>query len=388
MESLAHAFSVAASIAAIAAPAAVGFGVMPRLGPGRAVVLALTSRFFLRADVASARVADVAALRAMLDTSRRNQYVVVAGPKGVGKTCVVASATEATCGVVTVRVPAGTREKEILADVFTALTRYYVRALDQSGSARRVLWWHAFLFRVPATVVLQAAERKPAQDYADLESAARTIVADYGARVVIDASNNSLPVAARATLREQVLDVEPMPRETLEALPELAPLLAALRASEMADVVWASVGGVPAAYLKLDGAWAAAGRGADVAPVAAALVEDLLAQAVGNVGDAVAADARLPALYALFGPGGSAAVRYFALRDLGIVRASPDKVLRAVSRRERAVGGGKGTERVKHVLVPADAATALALRFALTEAPAARELAALLCADGRQLCGR
>jgi hypothetical protein len=376
MEFLAHAFSVAASIAAIAAPAAVGFGVMPRLGPGRAVVLALSSRFFSRAAVASARVADVATLRAMIDASRRGQYVVVAGPKGVGKTCVVESATEATCGVVTVRVPAGTREKEILSDVFTALTRYYVRALDQSGSARRVLWWHALLFRVPATVVLQAAERKPAQDFADLESAARALAADYGARVVIDASNNSLPDAARATLREQVLDVEPMPRATLEALPELAPLLASLRAAGMADVVWASVGGVPAAYLKLDGAWAAAGRGADAAPVATALVEDLLARAVGNVGDAVAADARLPPLFALFGPGGSAAVRYSALRDLGVVRASPDKVLRAVSRRDG--GGGGGAERTRRVLVPADAAAALALRFALTEAPAARELAAML----------
>jgi hypothetical protein len=374
MDFLSNALSIVSSVAALAAaPAAVAVGVVPRLGPGRAAALALTSRLFSRAAPASQRVGEVAALRRMLTVVGRDQYIVVAGPRGVGKTCIVETATQATCGVVTVRVPAGTHEKEILADVLTALARYYVRALDQSGSARRVLWWHALLFRTPATVVLQAAERKPAQAFADLDSAARALARDFGVRVVVDASDNALPGAALATLREMVLEVEPMPRATLEALPELAPLLAALRAARLADVVWAVAGGVPAHYLQLSGQWGAHER-RDVAAAVAAFALGALKKAVNNVGDAVAADARLQALYDRFR--GADVVPYSALKAAGLSRPSPDKVLRAVF----AIGAGGAPE---NALVPADAATAIVLRWGLAEVPAMDALVVLLAARAR-----
>ena len=290
METQAHITSIVASVAAFAA----ALGVVPRLGPGRALALGLASRLFRRAAVASARTADVAVLRSLLAASCRGQYIVVAGPKGVGKSCAVASATQLTSGVVTVRVPAGTSEPAILSDVFTALTRYYVRSLDQSGSARRVLWWHELLFRVPATVVLQAAERKPAQAFADLDSAARALAGNFGVRVVIDASTNSLPDAAIATLREMALDVEPMPRATLEGLADLSPLLSALRAARVDDVVWACVGGVPAAYIALRSLWAAAvGRAADTEHVATAFAQDALGKAIRARDEALAVGERL-----------------------------------------------------------------------------------------------
>jgi hypothetical protein len=374
MEFTSNFLSIMSSIAALAAaPAAlaVGFGVVPRLGPGRAIALALRSRLFLRANPASQRAHDVAMLRGLLAFASKDQYVVVAGPKGVGKTCVVESATQRTCGVVTVRVPAGTPEDKILADVFTAVTRFYVRSLDQSGSARRVLWWHHLLFRTRATVVLQAAERKPAQAHADLDCAARALSRDFGMRVVIDASNNSLPSAAPATLREMVLDVEPMPRATLEALPELAPLLAALRAARLADTVWAVAGGVPALYLQLRAQWEARGARGDLARVVTDFALGNLKKAVHSVGDAVAVDKSLQTLYDGFR--GAARVPYSALKALQIARPSPDKVLRAVF----FVGAGGAPE---DVLVPTDAATALVLRWGLTEVPTMAALAALLAA--------
>ncbi len=133
MEYLSSVLGIAASVAALAAPPAAVVGLIPRLGPGRAAVLALASRLFLRASPASQRALDVHRLRVMLATARKDQYVVVAGPKGVGKTCLVETATQFACGVVAVRVPAGTPEDKILADVFTALTRYYIRTLNLSG---------------------------------------------------------------------------------------------------------------------------------------------------------------------------------------------------------------------------------------------------------------
>ena len=375
MELLTNMLGIAASVAALAAlPAAVVLGLVPRLGPGRAAVLALTSRLFLRASPASQRACDVQRLRAMLSTARKDQYVVVAGPKGVGKTCLVETATQFTCGVVAVRVPAGTAEKDILADVFTAVTRFYIRALDLSGSARRVLWWHHLLFRTPATVILQAAERKPSESFAALDSAARALSYDYGARVIIDASNNSLPGAALTTLREKVLDVEPMTRPVLEALPELDELLAALSDAGCADAVWASVGGVPANYLKLCGQWVDSGK-ADVAPVAAGFVQMLLIRAIGEVSSAVAADRNLKELYALFRS--TATVRLSLLEEKGIVRPSPDKVLRAVIDRGAA----------QLVLVPADAAIALVLRFGFSTAPSMAELTSLVESEAVEATG-
>ncbi len=84
MEDLSQVASIIASLAAIAAPpAAVVVGLVPRLGPLRAIVLALSTRF-RRAPDASQRTNEMRTLRSMLSTVQKDQYVVVSGPKGVG----------------------------------------------------------------------------------------------------------------------------------------------------------------------------------------------------------------------------------------------------------------------------------------------------------------
>jgi hypothetical protein len=92
MEYLLHAINLFSSIgawgsAAVLVPsAAVLSGLVPRLGPGRAVSLALRTfrpRLFSRQDV-SQRKDDVQTLRGMLSSVNKDQYVVVSGPKGVG----------------------------------------------------------------------------------------------------------------------------------------------------------------------------------------------------------------------------------------------------------------------------------------------------------------
>ncbi len=76
--------SIIASLAAISAPpAAIAVGLVPRLGPLRAIVLALSTRFRRAPDV-SQRTNEVRTLRSMLSTVQKDQYVVVSGPKGVG----------------------------------------------------------------------------------------------------------------------------------------------------------------------------------------------------------------------------------------------------------------------------------------------------------------
>ena len=84
METLSHMASLVASFAAVAAPpAAVAFGLVPRVGPLRAIVLALSTRFKGTQDI-SQRTNEVLNLRKMLSNISMEQYVVVSGPKGVG----------------------------------------------------------------------------------------------------------------------------------------------------------------------------------------------------------------------------------------------------------------------------------------------------------------
>jgi hypothetical protein len=276
-----------------------------------------------------------------------------------------------TFGVVFVPVDAGTAAEKIKADTFTAITRYYLRMMDLSGSARRVLWWHRALFRTPVTVVLQAAERKHPEPFAALDSAARTLTHDFGARVVIDASNNSLPDAAIATKREVLLDVEHMPRSLLEQLPELAPLHETLKQAGLADAVWACLGGNPADYKGLLGAWKRQPH-EEIELVVASFVQDLLGKALDNVNSAVAANKRVQGLYDMFRT--CSEVPSSMLKDMELVRQSPDKVLRAVRRRAEAGRRGSG----ERILIPADSATSLVLRHGLTGTPSMEELIAML----------
>jgi hypothetical protein len=65
------------------------------------------------------------------------------------------------------------------------------------------------------------------------------------------------------------------------------------------------------------------------------------------------------------------------LKEMKLVRPSPDKVLRAV--KLRALAGSRGGGR--RVLIPADAATALVLRTGITDTPSLEELKALAAAE-------
>ena len=81
METLSYVASIVAPFAAVVAPPA--FGLVPRVGPLRAIVLALSTRFRGTRDI-SQRTSEVLNLRKKLSNISMEQYVVVSGPKGVG----------------------------------------------------------------------------------------------------------------------------------------------------------------------------------------------------------------------------------------------------------------------------------------------------------------
>jgi len=85
LESMAHIATTVAAVATILSPAAMASGIAPRLGPGRAIALALRSRFGAVGTRSSHRDAEVKKLRALTTNAARDQYCVVMGPKGVGE---------------------------------------------------------------------------------------------------------------------------------------------------------------------------------------------------------------------------------------------------------------------------------------------------------------
>jgi hypothetical protein len=120
------------------------------------------------------------------------------------------------------------------------------------GSARRLLFFYSFLFKRSPIVVIRVPERLSGQPYADVPSAVRALADDYGLRVVVDGSPNSLPPELLATKRERVIAVEPMSKEQIESIPEFKGLIDFLKSRNLNDPVWKVLGGSPADYLKLE----------------------------------------------------------------------------------------------------------------------------------------
>ena len=326
-------------------------------------MLALRSRFALPPLTLSQRTASVDALRAKLASVAADQYIVVTGPKGVGKSCVVDTAMQRTCGVVHVGVAAGSSQKDIVRDALSSVANVQLGFVDPRPSVRRVLWWYA-LALPPPIVVLRAHERAEGEAHARITGAVRELVS-CGLRVVVDASTNSLPPEALATLRQRVLELEPMPQELLFTLPEHARLFAMLRAERLVGVVWAVLGGVPAHYCALGGALREAPP-EDAPRVVAAYARSELRSAIDRRDTLLAAHPAMGPLLFEFRTRGS--VPKARLVALGIESPSPNKVLRAVAMDDAVA------------LVPADAAMALVLRHRLSAVPSVEELGRL-CAS-------
>lgn len=149
-------------------------GVIPRVGPGRALVLGWSSVLFPVRTSLSQRASEVEALRSKMASARDDQYCIVQGPKGVGKspvravrpyggsplppphtrmpthprrfageTCLVDTATRRMPGVVRVRVPPNTLENIIVSNALRAVARMRSPLIfDSARSAHRVAWWH------------------------------------------------------------------------------------------------------------------------------------------------------------------------------------------------------------------------------------------------------
>ena len=186
-----------AILAVISLPALSLAGMLPRVGPGRAIWIALSSRFAFKPVPECLREAEIKILKSRLADKNFGQgYLVVTGEMGVGKTCLLNTVTSKTPGVIRVRARPIDNEETIVKKTLQRLTRIPYDFIRPFESAKRVIFWYRlFTFGRSPIVVINAGERSAGQGYAGLTD----LVDEYKLRVIVDGSPNSLDESTKTT---------------------------------------------------------------------------------------------------------------------------------------------------------------------------------------------
>ena len=343
-------------------------GLVPRIGPGRAIWIALRSRFAFKPNPESLRFAEIKLLRSMIARKDFGQsYLVVTGEKGVGKTCLLNTVTSKTAGVIKLKALPSDNERTIIKNALQRLTRLPFDFISPFDSAERVIFWHRLftLGRSPV-VIINAAERYVGEDYAGLTAAVRTLVDDYKLRVVVEGSPNSLDETLLRTEREQVFDIKPMTKEMVWQIGQLQELFKYVKDVGLEDTVFAVLGGIPAKYEKLwDNSTVDLQAGQDAKEVIGTHLCAAISVAIDLVRDSKKKGNDMEEIIKLFDKE-KMWIQSTTLTDKKLERPTPDKVFREVKQ-----------GRV-FVLIPASNAIGIVLRHNITEEPSLTELEELL----------
>ena len=145
----------------------------------------------------------------------------------------------------------GASKSLIIDQALREIARFRFNYLQPIDSVRRVLFFYNLMFKLPLIVVIRVPERQAGEPYAQVTAAVRSLVDDFGLRVIVDGSPNSIPPELLTTTRETVMVVEPMSRDQIESIPEFQSLIDVLKAHKLDGPVWNVLGGSPSRYFKL-----------------------------------------------------------------------------------------------------------------------------------------
>jgi hypothetical protein len=223
------------------------------IGPGRAVSIALASRFAFKPKRESLHCAKVKNLKIRVAEKDFGQsYLVVRGDIGVGKSCLLNTVTNKMPGVIKVIVWPWDRVETILEKSLHQLIGTYIPYTYPFASARRVIFWHRiFTLGRPPILVINVAERELGQKCAPLVSVVRDLVENYKLRVVVEGSQNSLSQTLLRTMRQIIIDIDPMTKEMIWQLSHLKDLFKHINETKLGDIVFAVLGGIPSRYNEL-----------------------------------------------------------------------------------------------------------------------------------------
>ena len=137
-----------------------------------------------------------------------------------------------------------------MGKVIQEITNIRWKFYNLSANAKRILWFYSFLGKSPI-VVIRVPDRQKEERYADLTAAVRGLADDFGLRVIVDGSENSIPPELMDTKRQLNIHVMPMERDQISNIPEFSKLIEFLRKYSLDDGVWDVLGGCPQDYRML-----------------------------------------------------------------------------------------------------------------------------------------
>jgi hypothetical protein len=296
---------------------------------------------------------------------------VITGDKGVGKSCLLSTSTNKTCGIINVKVEPGDKGDDIIRASLQSLVNMPFDFIPPYDSARNVIFWYQlFSFGNTPTIIINATERKIGQESASLTGAVRTLVDDYKLRVIIDGSPNSLDESLLNTKRALILDIKPMTKDMIWSLPQLQEFLSTINKTDNLGVIlWAVLGGIPADYEKV---WKKieflriSKDSDDAKQLIGELLCDEIYSAIKVVRDAKK-NADMKEIVKLFDKEKNEIVCEL-LTDKDLTRPTPDKVFHEVERNGIAI------------LIPASNAIGIVLRNNLLQKPTLKKLEELIIA--------
>ena len=130
-----------------------------RFGPGRAFVLGFKSYFKRSTNPTSVRTSTVAEIRNKMSLANADNFVVVYGPKGVGKIVAVATAFRGQMGVINANISAGDSSDMIIQKALEAVANVSNTLMSVNYSGLRVIFWYQLMFRHYPLVILNIKER-------------------------------------------------------------------------------------------------------------------------------------------------------------------------------------------------------------------------------------
>jgi hypothetical protein len=342
-------------------------GLVPRIGPGRAVWIAFRSRFAPKKIPESIRVVELRQIRKSISEKNFGQgYLVVTGDKGVGKSCLLSTSTSKTCGIINVKVEPGDKGKDIIRASLQNLVNMPFDFIPPHDSARRVVFWYQlFSFGNTPTIIINATERKIGQESASLTGAVRTLVDDYKLRVIVDGSPNSIDESLLNTERADVIDIKPMTKDMIWSLPQLQAFFSIINKTDnLADIMWAVLGGIPARYEKIWRKFERLRLSVDAKQLIGELLCDEISSAIKIVEDSKTIS-NMTEIIELFDKEQNGIIKH-QLTTKKLIRPTPDKVFHEMKK-----------DKV-FMLVPASNAIGIVLHHNLTKEPTLETLEKLV----------
>ena len=180
-----------------------------RVGPGRAIALAMKSLLFPSNNINSVRVPLVKNIWESVVNLAPDTFVVVSVQKGIGKTVAISTALKNKCGVVQIDVDAGDSKESIVRKALRTIANLqYDFFISPHHSGRRVMFYYRWMLWSKPILVLNAKERELNKPYAEISDAARMLAYDYKLRVIVDGSDNTLPDSSFLSKRGEIISVD------------------------------------------------------------------------------------------------------------------------------------------------------------------------------------